>query len=127
MNEITNALYTEIDLLKKRVEELEAALTEERQRNRVGEAVIRENEALTKENLDLFASRNEWIQKIDQLTAENARLRKALERIADYDSYHNEWPNEIWINAPPEELAKVILAGGEYPPEQALKEDSHEG
>ena len=60
MNEITNALYTEIDLLKKRVEELEAALTEERQRNRVGEAVIRENEALTKENMTLQSDRDEW-------------------------------------------------------------------
>jgi hypothetical protein len=62
MNEITNALYAEIDRLRARVKELEAALTEERQRNRVGEAVIRENEALTKENMELFADRDEWKQ-----------------------------------------------------------------
>lgn len=48
---VTNALYAEIDRLRTRVAELEAALTEERQRTRVSEAVIRENEALTVENL----------------------------------------------------------------------------
>ncbi len=32
MNEITNALYTEIDLLKKRVEELEAERDSDRRR-----------------------------------------------------------------------------------------------
>ena len=40
--------------------ELEAALTEERQRTRLSETVIRENEALTKENMELVASRDEW-------------------------------------------------------------------
>jgi len=50
---VTNALYAEIDRLKKRVGELEADLTEERQRNRVGEAVIRENEVLTKRVMEL--------------------------------------------------------------------------
>jgi len=53
-----------------------------------------------------------------ELEAENKRLREALERIAAYDSYHSEWPTEIWINAPPEELAHVILSGGKYPPQQ---------
>jgi|GEM_PF-3643936 len=54
----------------------------------------------------------------DKLEEENQRLREALERIAAYDSYHSEWPTEIWINAPPEELAHVILSGGKYPPQQ---------
>jgi hypothetical protein len=51
-----------------RIEELEAALTEERQRTRVSEAVIRENEALTVENLLLDAG------KMD-LEVENKRLQ----------------------------------------------------
>ena len=55
---------------------------------------------------------------IAKLEEENQRLREALERIAAYDSYHSEWPTEIWINAPPEELAHVILSGGKYPPQQ---------
>ena len=55
---------------------------------------------------------------IAKLKEENQRLREALERIAAYDSYHSEWPTEIWINAHPEELAHVILSGGKYPPQQ---------
>jgi uncharacterized Zn finger protein (UPF0148 family) len=50
----------EIAELTARVGELEAALTEERQRTRLSETVIRENEALTKENMELVASRDEW-------------------------------------------------------------------
>jgi len=50
----------EIAELTARVEELEAALAEERQRTRLSEAVIRENEELTKENMRLTQSRDEW-------------------------------------------------------------------
>jgi hypothetical protein len=54
------ALTAEKDMLRARVGELEADLTEERQRTRLSEAVIRENEALTKENMTLQSSRDEW-------------------------------------------------------------------
>jgi hypothetical protein len=44
-------------------------------------------------------------------------MEDALERISRYDSYHQEWPNDIFINAPPEELATFALNDTEYPPE----------
>ena len=66
----------------------------------------------------IVGTNNSLIERIAELEAENKRLREALERIAAYDSYHSEWPTEIWINAPPEELAHVILSGGKYPPQQ---------
>ena len=53
-----------------------------------------------------------------EITVRKCTFGEALERIAAYDSYHSEWPTEIWINAPPEELAHVILSGGKYPPQQ---------
>lgn len=61
---------------------------------------------------------------VRDLTAERDRYREALERISRYDSYHQEWPNDIYINAPPEELALFTLEGNDYPPEiaQAAKE-----
>jgi len=87
---ITNALYTEIDRLKKRVAELEAALTEERQRNRVGEAVIRENEVLTKENMELTQSRDEWRriateakERVEGLLRDTTKMVKDEDVISD--------------------------------------------
>jgi len=56
-------------------------------------------------------------QQIVALTAENKRLREGLERISQFDSCHQEWPNDIFINAPPEDLASFILRGVDYPPE----------
>ncbi len=70
------------------------------------------------------------IKKMKKLTAANAALRAEVERyrtglnrIGRYDSYHQEWPNDIYINAPPEELATIILEGGDITPEAALRKE----
>jgi hypothetical protein len=47
------------DVMEPEIEELEAALTEERQRNRLTESIIRENEILTKRVMDLEADMRE--------------------------------------------------------------------
>ena len=100
-----------------------AALTAETPPEREqGEGACKEEDGCPTEGAVL---RREW----RRLTAENkqrakviARYREALERISRYDSYHQEWPNDIYINAPPEELATFVLAGDNYPPD-ALKEE----
>jgi DNA repair exonuclease SbcCD ATPase subunit len=98
----------EIAELRARVAELEA----ERDGYRNGQQQL-QNTLST-----VMDSNAKWANDYKELKAENQRLREALERIAAYDSYHSEWPTEIWINAPPEELAHVILSGGKYPPQQ---------
>jgi hypothetical protein len=86
-----------------RVRELEAALTEERQRTRVSEAVIRENEALTVENLFLLDAGKM------ELEVENKRLREALQAIATGDRSAHEamlWAREAMREASHDDHAK---------------------
>ena len=66
MNEITNALYTEIDLLKKRVEELEAERDADRRREY----------GYSQQTVDALTAER------GKLEAENQRLREALEKLA---------------------------------------------
>jgi len=82
---VTNALYAEIDRLRARVRELEAALTEERQRTRLSEAIIRENEELTKENMRLSTEADKDLADCEFLRMKIAELEEscaAWKRIA---------------------------------------------
>ena len=79
---VTNALYAEIDKLTKRVGELEDALTEERQRTRLSEAVIRENEVLTKENMELNAELKREMNHYIEASHDLAIARDEWRRIA---------------------------------------------
>jgi len=48
------------DEICQRLDKIISILTEECQRTRLSEAVIRENEVLTKENMTLQSSRDDW-------------------------------------------------------------------
>ena len=97
MNEITNALYTEIDLLKKRVEELEAERDKLRDDLSRDKAILQslldreheERKDLEEENRYLRAgcqddthqcpivgTNNSLIERIAELKAENERLKR---------------------------------------------------
>jgi hypothetical protein len=83
--------------------------------------------AKLKEELRLSGLRGDSLDGIvERLAFELAKaqkeiksLRIGLERISQFDSHSGEWPQEIYINAPPEELADFILKGIDYPPETA--------
>jgi hypothetical protein len=35
--------------------------------------------------------------------------RDALRQISKFDAYHREWPEDAYVNAPPEEIARAAL------------------
>ena len=88
------------------------------------------DEEIEKLKADIALRAEEWVARClkaeaerDEAAKTQDRYKNALERISQYDSYHQEWPNEIYINAPPEELASTVLKGNDIKPEkQALAE-----
>ena len=75
---LQNLLYREHE--EKRT--LEDALTEERQRTRLSEAVIRENEVLTKENMELNAELKREMNHYIEASHDLAIARDEWKRIA---------------------------------------------
>ena len=84
---LQNLLYREHE--EKRT--LEDALTEERQRTRLSEAVIRENEVLTKENMELNAELKREMNHYIEASHDLAIARDEWKRIATEAKARFEW------------------------------------
>ena len=71
------------------------------------------------QTVPVIVQRDKALKENEKLTAENKRLKEALEKIAQFNSYHQEWPEDIYVNAPPEEVAQEALHREEVKDEQS--------